>query len=154
MRLLYETGAGGITCVSLLVGRLCSHRACSPLLLITVSTYLPSGEMAVSPAWPELVTWVIVKFWKWATLVRCSSEYTPNTAAARTVSPATAIPVAPHLCCFTAATTAELPCCCAVGDAGGGAATAEDVETAGGVGFDSVSRFNRFRSARISAATW
>src|ERR1700730_1938495 len=58
MRLLYATGAGGITCVSLLVGRLCSHRPCSPLLLITVSTYLPSGEMAVSAALPELITQV------------------------------------------------------------------------------------------------
>ena len=97
--------------MSLLVGRLRSHRPCSPLLLITVSTYLPSGEMAVSPALPELVTWLIVKVWKCAPLVRCTSEYTPKTAAAKTVSPATAIPVAPHLCCFTAATTAELPCC-------------------------------------------
>jgi hypothetical protein len=50
--------------VSLLVGRLRSHRLCNPLLLMTVSTYLPSGEIAVSVAFPDVVTWVIVNFWK------------------------------------------------------------------------------------------
>ena len=57
-----------MTCVSLPVGTLRSHRLWSPSLSTTLSTNLASGEMAVEPSRPELwtcvlVTCVMVKFW-------------------------------------------------------------------------------------------
>ena len=61
---------GGTTCVSLPVATLRSQRLFSPLSFITVSTYLASGDMAATTARLELVTWVMVKFWKGAATLR------------------------------------------------------------------------------------
>ena len=43
------------------VGTLRSHRLCFPLSFTTLTTYLPSGEMAAAVALPELVTCVTSK---------------------------------------------------------------------------------------------
>ena len=63
-------------------------------MLTTVNTYLASGEMAVSVAFPDVVTCVIVNLWKLEGRTRCTSEYTPNPAATNTSRAAAAIPVA------------------------------------------------------------
>src|SRR5437870_4280667 len=91
-----------------------SHKLCNPLSLMTVSTYRASGEMAVRAAFPVVVTCVTPKFWKWLAPVPRSMEYTPNPAAASTISATSPIPTTPHLCCFTTATTAELLEVCGV----------------------------------------
>ena len=123
--------------------------------MITVSTYRASGEIAVSAAFPVVVTWMTLKFWKWLAPVPRSSEYTPKPAAANTISATAAIPVTPHLCCFTTATTAELLDVCGVdGAATEMGMTAELRATACALWLESVSRFRRFRSARKSEACW
>ena len=51
--------------MSLPVGTLRKPQALSPLSFITVSTYFPSGDIAVPTALLELVA-VMLKFWKGA----------------------------------------------------------------------------------------
>jgi len=65
---------GGTIFVSLPVGTLRSHRLFSPLSFITVSTYFPSEDIAVTTALVELVTWLMLKFWKGTGAARCASE--------------------------------------------------------------------------------
>ena len=54
-------GSSSRTCVLLPVGTLRSQRLSFPLSFITLTTYLPSGEMAAPVALPELVTCVTSK---------------------------------------------------------------------------------------------
>ena len=56
--------------------------------------YLASGEIAVSVAFPDVVSCVIVNPWKLAGGTWCNSEYTPNPAATNTRSATPAIPAA------------------------------------------------------------
>src|ERR1700747_611215 len=100
---------GGSTCVSLPVATLRSQRLFSPLSSITVSTYLPSGEIEVTTARLEFVTWVMAKFWKGIGSPRCSSQYKPTAAAATTMSaPVAAAPYQRRRGC-TAGATVALP---------------------------------------------
>src|SRR5438309_2965772 len=95
------------------------------------------------------------KFCKWHTPLPHSKEYTPNPAAASTISATSPIPTTPHLCCFTTATTAELLEVCGVeGAATEMGITAEVRATACSLWLESVSRLRRFKSARKSEACW
>src|SRR5271165_841388 len=73
-----------MTWVSLPVGRLRNQRLSIPLSSITLTTYLPSGEMAARAALPEFVTCVMVNFWKRRRRVgRCNKEHGLNAAVNR-----------------------------------------------------------------------
>jgi len=104
----------GITCVSLLVGRLWSPQTLQSLCVVDQRQHVSSirRKWPVSAALPELVTWVIVEILEMSPA--CTVQQRVHSENCRSqngsVRP-TAIPEAPHLCCFTAATTAELPCC-------------------------------------------
>src|SRR6267378_6075676 len=100
---------GGSTWVSLPVATLRSQRLFSPLSSITVSTYFPSGDMAVTVARLELVTCVMAKFWNGVGAARRSSKYKPTPAATRMMSAAVAAVPYHHGRCGVFATAVALP---------------------------------------------
>ncbi len=127
--------------------------------------------MAAAVASPELVTWLIVKFWKGTAFGREKNEYTPHAAAARMASAMTAPTMTPHLWRRAAATTAELSDADTAADdgavpmgvppdgAGEGVSPATPGVAAGAAMVtaerpESVSRFRRSRSERRSSACW
>ena len=57
----YSVAAGGITCVSLIVGTCRSHSDCKPFSSCTSSRYLPSGESAARETWPLFVRFSMEK---------------------------------------------------------------------------------------------
>ena len=129
----------------------------------TLNTNCPSAETVASFTLPVVVSFSMLIFWNgMGPESRCPSiEYTPNPAAARIAATTTVISPARVLCCraFSISTRPLDPCRSAAlagaevcGDDGTAAvpvcAVAPEPRLA------SLSRFSRFRSARISAADW
>src|SRR5262249_9924320 len=100
-----------MTCVSLPVGRLRRNRLSSPLSRITLSTYLPSGEIAARAALPVFVICVMVNWGRGAGEGGGEREYTRNPAAQSRISIASIPAATPNLRCFAAAMMAELLAC-------------------------------------------
>src|SRR5208282_5122394 len=86
--------------------------------------------MAANNALPELVTCMMVKFWKGAGSARRSMEYTPNPAATRTTRATIAPAVTPTLCFFAAATAELLVVCPEVVPEAGAELSAESLAMA------------------------
>src|SRR5215472_2779446 len=124
------------------------------------SRYFPSGEIAATATWPLFVRFSIENFSNGTCRVFSTSVYTPKMVAARRTTTPPMVRLVPNLCLLAVAIRTELLEGVGAGAAldldGGTCVVAErtDPGEADATFPESISRCNRFKSARISAATW
>ncbi len=149
-----------------------SQRLSRPFSRLVKSRYLPSGEMAVSVAVPELVAWVMENWAKGRGALRTKKLRRPKPVPTMRIKTIAAMAAAPNLCSLAAVAMTELPeeCCATATDPDGDEAIGVAPVAPLGVALvagaaviswsdcrclpELVSRFRRFKSARISAALW